>query len=176
MTVTPHNLHSSYRGVLIKQLFVGDLLRHLWNAGPILAEVLEPQVDDAGYDLVIQVGCVLRHIQLKSSHWNSSTFSQKVHLKLASKPSGCVIWIIFDENTLKAGSYLWFGAAPGEPLPDIGRFNIARHTKADSTGHKAERNMFRVVPKSKFEKLKLISQVAATLFGQEAIGKEKESV
>lgn len=173
MKATAHSLHSS-RETLIEHLFVGELLRHLWSTGPILAEVLKPQVDDAGYDLVIQVGCVLRHIQLKASHGNSSTSEQNVHLKLAEKQRGCVIWVIFDQETIKLEPYLWFGGAPDERLPDISNFKVGRHSKGDSKGRKAERPMVRVVPKGKFKKLEAISQVADELFGMETRREEKE--
>ena len=55
---------SSYQEMLIEHLFTGDLLRTLW---PRHAEVLKPQVDDGGYDLVVEVGSIIRHIQLKTS-------------------------------------------------------------------------------------------------------------
>ena len=170
MTASPHNIHSSYREALIEHLFIGELLRYLWSAnstssGPVLAEVLKPQVDDAGYDLAIQVDDILRHIQLKASYSGSSTANQKIHLRLAGKPSGCVIWVIFNHHTMELGPYLWFGGKPGEKLPEIESYRTAKHSKGDSTGFKAERPMLRVVPKGAFKKLETIEQLSAVLFG-----------
>ena len=114
---------------------------------------MKPHVDDAGYDLVLEANGVIRYIQLKSSFRGSKTASQKVHIRRGEKPGGCVVWIMFDPATLELGPFLWFGASAGEPLPDLGSFKVARHSKGDVTGHKAERPMIRVVPTRKFESL-----------------------
>ncbi|HXV60169.1 MAG TPA: hypothetical protein VEK15_05710 [Vicinamibacteria bacterium] len=126
---------------------------------------MKPQVDDAGYDLVVEANGVIRHIQLKSSFRAAKTASQKVHLRLGEKPSGCVIWVVFEPSTLDLGPFLWFGSSPGKPLPDLTSFNVARHTKGDATRHKAERLMIRVIPKARFKSLATIDELLAVLFG-----------
>ena len=123
------SLQSSYQEMLIEHLFTGDLLRKLW---PRHAEVLKPQVDDGGYDLVVEVGSIIRHVQLKTSKRDGKTATQKVHKRLEKKPSGCVIWIQFDYCKFELGPFLWFGGRPGEPLPSLSEFRTARHTKGDS--------------------------------------------
>lgn len=165
MENSAHRDQSSYREALLEHLFVSAILKHLWQNGPIAAEVMKPQVDDAGYDIVIEVNSVLRHIQLKSSFTGATTSSQKVHLKLGEKTSGCVIWIRFNKETLELGPFLWFGGEPGKPLPDISNFKVARHTKGDATGRKAERQTMRVVTKGKFTEIKTIADLVAVLFG-----------
>ncbi|HEX6372902.1 MAG TPA: hypothetical protein VF006_28525 [Longimicrobium sp.] len=45
-----------------------------------------------------------------------------INLRLAERPSGCVVWIWFDPDTLALGPFYWFGGAAGEPLPDIAGF------------------------------------------------------
>ncbi len=162
---TAHFLQSSYREALLEHLFIGALLRALWCAGPIRAEVMKPQVDDAGYDLVVEANGISRHIQLKGSFRGAKTAYQKVHLRLGKKPSGCVIWIVFDPETLELGPFLWFGSSPGRRLPNLSSFKVARHTKGDATGHKAERPMLRVIPKGRFRRLDSIEDVLRALFG-----------
>lgn len=165
MSQAAHSHQASYREALLEHLFVGALLRSLWLAGSFHVEVLKPQVDDAGYDIVLEAGGVIRHVQLKSSFRGAKTASQKIHLRLADKPGGCVIWIVFDPATLELGPFLWFGSAPGEPLPDLRSFKMALHTKGDATGYKAERPMIRVVPKGRFTPLDTIEDVLSALFG-----------
>ena len=165
MSQAAHSRQSSYREALLEHLFVGAMLRTLWCAGPISAEVMKPQVDDAGYDLVAEANGVIRHIQLKSSFRGAKTASQKIHIRLAEKLSGCVIWVVFDPATLALGPFLWFGSSPGKSLPDLSSFKVARHTKGDATGHKAERPMIRVVPKGRFNSLNTIEEVLGALFG-----------
>lgn len=41
-------------------------MRHVWLSGLRRLEVLKPQVDDGGYDLVLEAANVARHIQLEA--------------------------------------------------------------------------------------------------------------
>ena len=159
-----HFLQSSLREKLLEHLFVGDLLRALWRKGRRDIEVLRAEIDYAGYDLVVECNAVMRHIQLKTSHSLSKTCDVKVHMSLAGKPGGCVIWIKFDIETLALGPFLWFGAPPNERLPGLGD-RIARHTKADSTGTKGERPNLRVVTRRQFDQLATMDDVVTKLFG-----------
>lgn len=107
----------------------------------------------------------MRHVQLKASVAGGSTSTQKINVALSKKPGGCVIWIIVDPDTLEPVEYLWFGAPPGEDLPDLGD-KRARHSKANSEGFKAEREALRVVNKGRFTRLKSIHEVFVALFGE----------
>ena len=64
---------------------------------------MKPQVDDAGYDLLLESNGIARHLQLKASFHGSRTARQNIRLELAKKPSGCVVWILFDTKTLGLG-------------------------------------------------------------------------
>src|SRR5205823_2601130 len=101
-----HSVHSSYREKLLEHLFIGEVLRYLWRQGITTAEFLRPEVDSGGYDLVIACNTVIRYIQLKSSHRGASTSKQNVNIRLADKPSGCVVWVVFEEETLACGPFL----------------------------------------------------------------------
>src|SRR5258706_8200270 len=106
--MSQHTENSSYREKLIEHLFVGELLKRSWLHHACALEVAKPEVDNSGYDLIAEVrGCV-RHMQLKTSIIGGKTASQKVHTKLAEKPSGCVVWIYFNENTLHLGPFYYF--------------------------------------------------------------------
>lgn len=85
VTSSIHTLNSSYREILIEHLFIGEIMRRLWLKGITQFEVLQPQVDDSGYDLVIEANGVVRHIQLKSSFDAAATGQVKASLKLALK-------------------------------------------------------------------------------------------
>ena len=160
-----HSQHSSLREMVIEHLFVGELLRHLWRAGHHDIEILRAEVDNAGYDFAIESNGVLRHVQLKASHRAGKRANVNLNVRLAAKPSGCVVWIFFDPDTMELGPYLWFGGVPGEPLPELGD-KVGRHSKGDSQGVKAERPNIRIVRKGQFEKLDHIEQIADKLLGQ----------
>jgi hypothetical protein len=165
MTATPHNLYSSYREALLEHLFAGEVMRHLWLRGNVRIEVLKPQVDDGGYDMVLEANGVVRHVQLKSSHTGSTTAEVKVSLSLQKKPSGCVIWLIFNPDTLQLGPFLWFGNAPLKSLPDLSSFKVAKHSKGNAEGIKLDRPNLRIVTKSKFERIEGIEDLVLKLFG-----------
>ena len=59
-------LHSTFREAVLEHLLLGELLSPFWLAG-MHAEVLEPNVDDAGYDVLIGAKGIMRHIQCKAS-------------------------------------------------------------------------------------------------------------
>ena len=91
------SLRSSRRENFIEHVFVGEVLRALWRVGAYEVDVLRAENDTAGYDVVIEVGGVSRHVQLKSSAMTSKTSRQKVNVALGSKQSGCVVWVMFDQ-------------------------------------------------------------------------------
>jgi hypothetical protein len=117
-----------------------------------------------GYDLVLECNRVLRHVQSKSSYRGAKTSDVAVNLKLARRHSGCVIWVLFDQDTLQLGPFLWYGGAPGEPLPHLGD-KVARHSKANAQGRKTERPNLRVVARRLFVSLASMEEVVTALFG-----------
>jgi hypothetical protein len=155
---------SSLRETIIEYGFVGELLRVLWRHGRRDIEVLRAEVDRGGYDLVLHCNGVSRHVQLKSSHRKAATAKVTVNLKLAEQLSGCVVWIMFDQETLELGPFLWFGGKPGDRIADLGT-KVARHTKANSRGSKTARPGLRVIPRASFTKLESMAAVIDRLFG-----------
>jgi hypothetical protein len=144
--------HSVLREIIGEHLFIGEILRNLWNAGITDAEVLHSEFDAGGYDLVLSRGVLVRHIQLKTKRVGGSSRDAKLSLSLAARPSGCVICLVFGGD-LTIDHFLWFGNANGEPLPDIAGYKVAKHTKGNSSGEKGERPNLRVVPFSKVERV-----------------------
>ena len=165
MPESKHSVHSAFREKLVEHLLVGELLKRSWLRGDCSIEVSKPEVDRAGYDLIAECNGHVRHIQLKSSHRGARTATQKVSLSLADKPSGCVVWVYFDPDSLELGPFLCFGAEPGEKLPDLDAFKIAKHTKGNAKGFKAERRGHRVVNKGQFTCIESIEGLWDELFG-----------
>lgn len=164
-TAVDQSEHSMLRELIIEHLFVGQGLRKFWRCGITDVEVARSEIDAFGYDLVMNRGEVVRHIQLKTMKVGGRAREVKVSLKLMEKPSGCVVWIVVDPGRLDMRSFLWFGDAPGQRLPDISHFKIARHSKGNSTGAKNERKDHRWVKRSSFEKLGTLDDVLGKLFG-----------
>ena len=158
--MSQHTENSSYREKLIEHLFVSELLKLSWQHHGCSLEVAKPEVDNSGYDLIAEAKGLVRHIQLKTSIIGGKTASQKVHKKLAEKPSGCVVWIYFNEDTLHLGPFFYFGV----DAANLKGRKIAKHTKGNKDGFKAERQNLCVVPKRSFTKFESIEDIYARLF------------
>ena len=159
-----HTDSSSYREKLIEHLFVGELLTLSWLHHGCSLEIAKPEVDNSGYDFIMESNGHLRHIQLKTSIIGGKTSSQKIHLRLTKKPSGCVVWVYFNQETLKLGPFLFFGGSPDDQMSDLNNLKKAKHTKGNKDGFKAERPNLRVVPKGQFKQFDSIEALYAQLF------------
>jgi len=164
-----HYLRSSFREKLIEHLFIGELLKISWSRTEYSLEISKPEVDASGYDIIAEANGIIRHIQLKGSYAGASTSTQKVHTALCKKPSGCVIWITFHPESLELGPFMFFGNNAGEALPDLSNLRIAKHTKGDAQGVKAERPNIRVLNKGNFIKITSANELFDVLFGNRKI-------
>lgn len=158
------NHHSSLLAKTLEYRFLAELTSHLLLNG-ILFDILHGDVDHQGHDVVIEANGVLRHIQLKIKVRGGKTDEIKASLKLAAKPSGCIVWMHYDPETLAIGPFGWFGDVPGERLPALGD-KVAKHTKRDGTGLQGERANHRVVRARRFETIADIGALASELFGE----------
>ncbi len=162
----PWSPHASVlREKVFEHLFLGDLTRALLATGR-RCEVLRAEYDGAGYDLVLEADGILRHVQLKAMRADGKRAYVDINIELASKPSGCVVWMLIDPETFTTTRYRWFGGAPGEPLPPLGKRPV-RHTKADSRGVKAERPGLRQLPRSQFRSVETMEALLDLMFGDE---------
>jgi len=148
--MSKHFEQSSFREKLIEHLFISEILKLSWKKGDCQLEVMKPEVDNAGCDVVLEHNNIIRHIQLKSSKLGSKISRQNINNRLATKPSGCVVWIVFDEDTLELCSFYFFGATAGKPLARLENAKIAKHTKGNASGFKAERPNIRTLNKGQF--------------------------
>ena len=162
-----HSLYSSYREMLIEHLFSGEVMRTVWLTGSAekRIEILKPQVDDGGYDIVLEARGIVRHVQLKATFVGSTVKRFNIHKALSEKPSGCVICVLVDMPRFELGPFYWFGGGPGEKLPSLDSLAIAKHTKGDSTGKKNARPNIRVLPITKFQKIGTYNELVLKLFG-----------
>lgn len=156
-----HFENSTYREKIIEHLFVGELLRYFWVTGLTPVEILRPEVDAAGYDLVIAYGMNIRHVQLKTSLGIKA--NQKINAGLTQQPGGCVVWIVVNDK-LDFQQFLWFGSLPNQPLPSLDAFNMAKHTRANVQGIKLLRKNTKVVSKREFHAVTM-PELVKCLFG-----------
>ena len=161
-------LKSSFYEQLVEHVFISEVLQEVWFRFRKTVEVLRSEVDASGYDVVLECNGVLRHVQLKTSKIGGKRANQKVNVALSDKPSGCVVWILRNEdqqNHRVRLQYLFFGDDAGKKLPSLEGFSVGKHTKGNKDGVKAERQSIRVVPKGKFKSIDSITELVKQLFG-----------
>lgn len=168
-----HFRNSVQREKLVEHLFTGQLLRYFWRAN-VDVDLLRPEVDRLGYDIVVSHGRIVRHIQLKASILGGKASAQTVSASLTQHPGGCVVWMVVDQD-LNFVSMRWFGGRPGKPIGDLDQFPCAVRTTPNSEGMKPVRENTRRIPRSAFEVIegdveKMFEQVAVRLFGRSPKG------
>lgn len=164
----PHAVHSVLREKIVERVFTGELLRHLWRLGRYDVEVLYSDFDAYGYDIVLSVGAVVRHVQLKTGvrpRPNRVTLSTRLN----EKPCACAIWIYVDRN-LSIQRYWWFGDQPGIPIPQMRNFSQARRQTHNKAGTRPVRAAHRTIPNKDWEKLDNLDDVVIRLFGKALAG------
>ena len=155
--------HSVLREKVVEHIFLAELSRSLLLDLKQPFEVLRSEFDAFGYDVVIEVGGILRHFQLKATVSTGRRANVDIQVALGDKPGGCVVWIFVDKDTLELGPFLWFGAGPGRALPDLGEREV-RHSRGDAAGTKKVRTGLRRLPKGAFTRFDAIRDLAAAMF------------
>ena len=168
-----HSMNSMLRECIVEHLLIGKILRTLWRRGIYDAEILRSEYDAGGYDLVLTYRDLVRHVQLKTMLDGGKTDEFKIGLRLADRPSGCVICVVVSAD-LKLARYLWFGGTPGEPLPTITQMKVARHSKGTAKGVKLERAAHRAVQLKKFTEVTAIESLVDCLVGRIAQSNEQD--
>jgi hypothetical protein len=133
-----------------------------WRVADV--EVLRPEFDAHGYDLVMARGPIVRHIQFKTGT-SRKPVDVSVSQALAEKPSGCVIWIRVAAD-LDTGPFFWFGAAPGMPLPTIDGYSNPLRVTHNKEGVRPLRKNHRLIPREIFRQLANLDELLETLFGE----------
>lgn len=160
----PHSLHSSLRETILEHIITGEILRRLWQMGIYDAEILHSEFDAGGFDMVLSVGRITRHIQLKASRVSAKTARQTIHRRLFDRAAGCVIWIVVNDD-LTANHYLWLDVSSLNPE----RLGVAKHTKGNSEGHKAERPNLRTAPRSLFTRIATLDDLLHLLLEEKPL-------
>jgi hypothetical protein len=159
-----HFHNSTLRERIVEHAFVGEALRALWRRGVVDVEVLRPEFDTHGYDLVMSHGPVFRHIQFKTGTKHKPD-KVSVSQALANKPSGCIIWIRVTDK-LDMGPFFWFGDTPGKPLPSLANYPNPLRATHKKDGVRPPRQNHRLVPGARFRQLQTLDEVLEVLFGE----------
>ncbi len=107
---------------LLEHRFLHDLSSRLVTQHPPrLLNVLKAEVDQFGFDLVLSVGGITRHVQMKTRSGNPAPNPYEISESLWALQSACVIWMRYDQASLEPIGYYLMG--PG--LPSRDQFKIS---------------------------------------------------
>lgn len=162
--ITALSTFASTREKVLEHRFIADVTAELWRRAVFDFAVSHSEVDNSGYDLIVEALGVTRHIQLKAMHLRSTTAEFPIQARLQQKPSACVVLMLHDARSLEIAQYRWFGAEPGAPLPSLGE-RIGKHSKANALGVKSERPSIRRLEKRRFEPIGDVPMLVDRLFG-----------
>jgi hypothetical protein len=104
---------------VIEHAFLSALLEYCWFTRHIRVEVIRPDVDSSGYDLVLEVPPRIRHAQLKARHQKASgPMELKITSRLREHEDPCVIWIFWEWDTAARRVRLTYRYSPRDMWPD----------------------------------------------------------
>ena len=155
---------SSTRENAFEHVLLGQIGTELLARGVDYDEY-HSSVDKEGFDVLLEAGHIQRHTQLKVKIKGGARSEITVHTRLAARPSGCVVWLTYDPVAREFCDIRWFGGRPGEPLPELGT-KVAKHSRGNSQGVKADRPEHRVLPARRFERLADTAHLVDRLFGR----------
>lgn len=154
---------STVRENIYEHRFLAEIGEELLARG-IELEIMRGEIDRWGHDIVLEAGPIIRHTQLKVMVAGGARTDITVNTRLLAKPSACVVWLVYEPDLRTFVEVRWFGGAPGQALPDLGT-RLAKHSRANSKGVKAERSNQRKLGLNKFERLADLEQLCDRLFG-----------
>lgn len=146
-------LRSSHIENVLIHALVASLAQAAWKRDPWMDfQVFNSEVDDAGFDLALSSGGNMRFIQVKQTHAESTTAKWSLRVDFSKMPGACAVVVVFKAETLEIDHCLYFGGAPGEPMPSIeeGQATLSPGRR-NAQGERKVREHYRDVPKRRFE-------------------------
>jgi len=157
--------HSHYVENVLEHKFLGQLCTELWRKYPgDELQIFSAEIDNQGFDLVLNFKNVTRHVQLKTKMLNSITDKFPINQGLPKVPSGCVLLIQYEPEALEIKNYRFFGNSGGCPLPDIEQLPYAKTNRANAQGFKKLRPKIKKLPLNRFHSEMSIDEISVLLF------------
>lgn len=149
----------------LEHLLLARLSQELWrNKKSKLLEIAIAEIDNKGFDVVLTVGKITRHVQLKCLTLGGKRSKIDVNVGLFDKPSGCVLLWEYNPDDLEFTRFYFYGNRPGTRIPDIRKLDVALSPRRSLMGRTPRKNV-RNVPKSLFARVSKIEGLVEKLFG-----------
>lgn len=157
---------SSHVENVLTHSLIAKIAQELWRRDPWLdLQVFKADVDDAGFDLVLGCNGIMRFIQIKQTHLQGNAVKYSMRLNFARLKSACAVVLVYNAADLEIDHCLFFGGAPGEPMPDIeGNPTSLLPGRRTADGKRKSRENYRDVPRREFQRLLHTSELVDRLF------------
>jgi len=157
---------SSHVENVLRHAFLAELASEVWRDDPNEPlGISNAEVDDSGYDVILERNVTIRRIQLKQTHDEKVPKKFSVRVEFATYPGSCIVVISHSVLDLRPTSYSFYGSSPYDPMPYI---EAHRTTKAPSRrtadGKRVLRLKYRDVPFSRFKRNLSMGQLLDELF------------
>lgn len=157
---------SSHVENVLRHAFLAELASEVWRDDPNEPlGISNAEVDDSGYDVVLERNATIRRVQLKQHHADKTPRSFSVRVEFATYPGACIVAIAHSLTDLKPTSYSFYGNGPCESMPYV---EAHRTTKAPgrrtAEGERVLRLRYRDVPFSQFKRSLSMRQLIQELF------------
>lgn len=157
---------SSHVENVLRHAFLAELASEVWRDDPNEPlGISSAEVDDSGYDLMVERNATIRRIQLKQAHDEKVPRNFSVRVAFATYPGSCIVVIAHSLLDLRPTSYSFYGSSPGDPMPYI---EAHRTTKAPGRrtvdGKRVLRLRYRDVLFSRFKRDLSMRQLLDELF------------
>ena len=157
--------NSLYIEKALEHLLLAKLSQVVWQKRRFkLLEIATAEIDNKGFDVVLTVGKITRHVQLKCLKLGAKRRNIDVNVGLFDKPSGCVLLCEYNPSDLEFTGFYFFGNPPGKRLPDIRKLPVALNPRRSLKGRTPRKNV-RNIPKRRFAQVSKIEGVVEKLFG-----------
>lgn len=143
---------SSYVENVLRHAMIGAIAGAQWARDPLSClQILNSEVDDSGFDIVLALDARARYIQLKQTHAEKTPPHVSVCLSCSSMPGSCVILVAHNLHDLSIAHFRFFGSTPDCPMPDIsaGAKSVVPGRR-NTEGERKQREGYRNVPLSRF--------------------------
>jgi hypothetical protein len=158
--------NSTYLEKILRHIFLGSVLQYMWSNDLSILEIYFGEVDNSGFDVILSTDKVSRYIQLKATNIHASRREVDIHVRLAKKVGGCIVWLFYDPFTLEIEKYLFFGGDVGQPLHSLSKFKNGHHTRKNADGARPIRKNIKLIPKKSFEHIPDIASLVKKLFDE----------
>lgn len=157
---------SSHVENVLRHAFLAELAGEVWRDDPNEPlGISNAEVDDSGYDVVLERNAIIRRIQLKQHHEGKAPRAFSVRMEFATHPGSCIVAIAHSLIDLKPTSYSFYGSGPEDPMPYVEAHQVTMAPgRRTSDGKRVMRLKYRDVPFSRFKKNLTIRQLIEELF------------